>query len=187
VTDLGFTITPGQLNAAAKNVEESTLVARTGGAPTRAVGMSEIFSRTFGNSLKAFWYHFAIMFEALFILTIGEAQVGLGHRRAAGVGRDGDAHRELSEDLLEQPEDRVLDGILSVLFASMIIVVILDTSRVWIATIRGKGEVVLRETPPQPSRIIAPSGLLATPAEREAMAKAARARTPVGAPAGGGG
>jgi carbon starvation protein len=72
VRDLGFTITPGQLNSAAAEVGEKTLIARTGGAPTLAVGMSEIFSGAFGG-FKAFWYHFAIMFEALFILTTVDA------------------------------------------------------------------------------------------------------------------
>jgi carbon starvation protein len=72
VRDFGFTITPGQLNSAAKEVGETTLIARTGGAPTLAVGMSEIFSGAFGG-FKAFWYHFAIMFEALFILTTVDA------------------------------------------------------------------------------------------------------------------
>jgi carbon starvation protein len=72
VRDFGFTITPGQLNSAAKEVGEKTLIARTGGAPTLAVGMSEIFSGAFGG-FKAFWYHFAIMFEALFILTTVDA------------------------------------------------------------------------------------------------------------------
>jgi carbon starvation protein len=72
VRDFGFTITPGQLNSAAAEVGEKTLIARTGGAPTLAVGMSEIFSGAFGG-FKAFWYHFAIMFEALFILTTVDA------------------------------------------------------------------------------------------------------------------
>jgi carbon starvation protein len=79
VANLGFTITPDQLQAAAAEVEERTLVARTGGAPTLAVGMSEIFSRIFGgDALKAFWYHFAIMFEALFILTTVDAGTRVG-------------------------------------------------------------------------------------------------------------
>lgn len=79
VTDLGFTVTPDELRAAARGVEESTLVARTGGAPTLAVGMSEIFSGVVGGSaLKAFWYHFAIMFEALFILTTVDAGTRVG-------------------------------------------------------------------------------------------------------------
>jgi carbon starvation protein len=72
VNELGFVITPGELNGAATAVGEETLIARTGGAPTLAVGMSEIFSGAFGG-LKDFWYHFAIMFEALFILTTVDA------------------------------------------------------------------------------------------------------------------
>jgi carbon starvation protein len=78
VNGLGFAITPGELQAAATAVEEETLVARTGGAPTLAVGMSEIFAGATGNSLKAFWYHFAIMFEALFILTTVDAGTRVG-------------------------------------------------------------------------------------------------------------
>ncbi|MCX3287854.1 carbon starvation protein A [Streptomyces sp. NEAU-H22] len=79
VAGLGFAITPDQLTQAAKAVEEQTLVARSGGAPTLAVGMSEIFSGVFGGSgMKAFWYHFAIMFEALFILTTVDAGTRVG-------------------------------------------------------------------------------------------------------------
>ncbi len=78
VNGLGFSISPGELQSAAKAVEEPTLIARTGGAPTLAVGMSEIFSGATGNSLKAFWYHFAIMFEALFILTTVDAGTRVG-------------------------------------------------------------------------------------------------------------
>ncbi|MGW2884720.1 carbon starvation CstA family protein [Streptomyces griseoruber] len=78
VKGLGFAITPDQLTAAAKAVEEQTLVGRSGGAPTLAVGMSEIFSSVFGSGLKAFWYHFAIMFEALFILTTVDAGTRVG-------------------------------------------------------------------------------------------------------------
>jgi carbon starvation protein len=79
VANLGFTISPQELSAAAAAVEEQTLVARTGGAPTLAVGMSEIFASVLGGaSLKAFWYHFAIMFEALFILTTVDAGTRVG-------------------------------------------------------------------------------------------------------------
>jgi carbon starvation protein len=78
VNELGFAISPGELQSAASAVEEETLVARTGGAPTLAIGMSEIFSGATGEGLKAFWYHFAIMFEALFILTTVDAGTRVG-------------------------------------------------------------------------------------------------------------
>lgn len=79
VTNLGFVITPEELQAAAAAVQESTLIARTGGAPTLAVGISEIFSGFLGgDAMKAFWYHFAIMFEALFILTTVDAGTRVG-------------------------------------------------------------------------------------------------------------
>lgn len=77
VNGLGFTLTPDQLNAAAASVEEE-LVSRTGGAPTLALGISTIFSDAFGGGLAAFWYHFAIMFEALFILTAVDAGTRVG-------------------------------------------------------------------------------------------------------------
>jgi carbon starvation protein len=78
VGNLGFSISPGELQAAAASVDEQTLVARTGGAPTLAIGMSQIFSSAFGSGLQAFFYHFAIMFEALFILTTVDAGTRVG-------------------------------------------------------------------------------------------------------------
>jgi carbon starvation protein len=78
VNGLGFQISPGELQSAASAVDEETLVARTGGAPTLAIGMSEIFAGATGQGLKAFWYHFAIMFEALFILTTVDAGTRVG-------------------------------------------------------------------------------------------------------------
>ncbi|WP_110182232.1 carbon starvation CstA family protein [Nocardioides solisilvae] len=78
VTNLGFTISPGDLEAAAASVEEGTLISRTGGAPTLAFGMSSVFTEAFGGGLAAFWYHFAIMFEALFILTAVDAGTRVG-------------------------------------------------------------------------------------------------------------
>jgi carbon starvation protein len=78
VRTLGFTITPGDLTAAAASIEEETLISRTGGAPTLAFGMSLIFTEAFGGGLAAFWYHFAIMFEALFILTAVDAGTRVG-------------------------------------------------------------------------------------------------------------
>ncbi|MEU5702314.1 carbon starvation CstA family protein [Streptomyces aurantiacus] len=74
----GYQISPKDLADAAKNVEESSLLSRTGGAPTLAVGVSEIFSEVTGGGLRAFWYHFAIMFEALFILTALDAGTRVG-------------------------------------------------------------------------------------------------------------
>ena len=70
----GTPATPDQLTQAAAGVGEKSIVSRTGGAPTLAFGMSEVLQRVFGGAgLKAFWYHFAIMFEALFILTAVDA------------------------------------------------------------------------------------------------------------------
>jgi carbon starvation protein len=79
VKAIGYTISPQDLAAAAAAVEEKTLAGRTGGAPTLAVGLSQIFSQVMGgDELRAFWYHFAIMFEALFILTTVDAGTRVG-------------------------------------------------------------------------------------------------------------
>jgi carbon starvation protein len=294
VRDLGFTISPDQLQSAARSVEEETLVARTGGAPTLAVGMSEIFSGAIGGSgLKAFWYHFAIMFEALFILTTVDAgtrvgrfmlqdtlgnvwkpigrvswKPGLWATSAVVVGAWGYflytgatdplgginqlfplfgianqllaavaltvattiliksgklkwawvtlvplawdvavtltaswqkvfsddpklgffAQRDTFQEALDRGEvvapaeslddmeqivtNSTVDGVLAAFFALLIILIIADAARVWIATIRGKRPVKVTEVPAQPSRLVAPSGLIATPAERAAMATA---------------
>jgi len=70
----GDPITAGQVKQAAAAVGETSIVSRTGGAPTLAIGMSDVLHRAFGGpALQAFWYHFAIMFEALFILTTVDA------------------------------------------------------------------------------------------------------------------
>ena len=70
----GSDITGDEITAAAESVGEDSIVSRTGGAPTLAFGMSEVLHQVFGGTgLKAFWYHFAIMFEALFILTTVDA------------------------------------------------------------------------------------------------------------------
>ncbi|MBK8002686.1 MAG: carbon starvation protein A [Gemmatimonadetes bacterium] len=65
----GFTVTPAQMDALARSIGEQSLLGRTGGAPSLAVGMATLFSGVFGQHLLALWYHFAIMFEALFIMT----------------------------------------------------------------------------------------------------------------------
>jgi len=70
----GFAITPEALTQAAAEVGEKTVLSRAGGAPTLAVGMAKILSGAIGGaSMTAFWYHFAILFEALFILTTVDA------------------------------------------------------------------------------------------------------------------
>ncbi|WP_130416025.1 carbon starvation CstA family protein [Xylanimonas ulmi] len=70
----GTAITPEAIAAAAESVGEESIISRTGGAPTLAFGMAEILHSFLGGAgLKAFWYHFAIMFEALFILTTVDA------------------------------------------------------------------------------------------------------------------
>src|SRR6185369_13910290 len=74
----GFPVTVEQMQMLAKEMGEKTLFARTGGAPSLAVGMATIFSNTFGNTLLAMWYHFAIMFEVLFILTVLDAGTRVG-------------------------------------------------------------------------------------------------------------
>ena len=79
VTNMGFPITADALTQAAKDVGEATIISRTGGAPTLAVAMAEIFSHVIGGpGMKAFWYHFAILFEALFILTAVDAGTRAG-------------------------------------------------------------------------------------------------------------
>lgn len=70
----GFTVQPAMLDQIARDVGEATILSRAGGAPTLAVGMAHILSRVVGGqALMAFWYHFAILFEALFILTTVDA------------------------------------------------------------------------------------------------------------------
>jgi carbon starvation protein len=75
----GFVITPEMLVQTAKDVGENTILARAGGAPTLAVGMAHILHQVVGGqAMMAFWYHFAILFEALFILTAVDAGTRAG-------------------------------------------------------------------------------------------------------------
>jgi carbon starvation protein len=79
VTAMGFPISPEALAQTARDVGEHSIISRTGGAPTLAVAMAEIFSHVVGGpAMKAFWYHFAILFEALFILTAVDAGTRAG-------------------------------------------------------------------------------------------------------------
>ncbi|WP_350447835.1 carbon starvation CstA family protein [Pseudomonas solani] len=79
VSSWGFTITPEVLEATARDIGEHTILARAGGAPTLAVGIAQILHQVLpGENTMAFWYHFAILFEALFILTAVDAGTRAG-------------------------------------------------------------------------------------------------------------
>ena len=79
VTSWGFAITPDALTALAHDIGETTVLARAGGAPTLAVGIAQILHNVLpGENTMAFWYHFAILFEALFILTAVDAGTRAG-------------------------------------------------------------------------------------------------------------
>jgi carbon starvation protein len=83
ISGWGFPLSPDLMSHLAKSVGETTLYGRTGGAPSLALGMAQIFNHWFegarwGQSLLSFWYHFAIMFEALFILTTIDAGTRVG-------------------------------------------------------------------------------------------------------------
>ena len=84
----GFVVTPAELELLARQVGETSLLSRTGGAPSLAVGMAHLFSQSLGgSSAMALWYHFAIMFEALFILTTLDAGTRVGRFMLQDLGR----------------------------------------------------------------------------------------------------
>jgi carbon starvation protein len=79
ISNWGFTITPDMITQTAKDIGETSILSRAGGAPTLAVGMAQILGQALGGkSMEAFWYHFAILFEALFILTAVDAGTRVG-------------------------------------------------------------------------------------------------------------
>ncbi|MGB7749418.1 MAG: carbon starvation CstA family protein [Verrucomicrobiia bacterium] len=85
VTSHGFPVTTGQMDVLARELGEKTLFGRTGGAATLAVGMAHIFSKAVNGRWLDLWYHFAIMFEALFILTTVDAGTRVGRYLIQGV------------------------------------------------------------------------------------------------------
>ncbi|HLH18343.1 MAG TPA: carbon starvation CstA family protein [Bryobacteraceae bacterium] len=97
ISSWGFPVSPAEMSELARNVGEQTLFYRTGGAPSLALGMAHIFAKSGGGpAILGFWYHFAIMFEALFILTIIAAGTRVGRfmiedllGSATGVSRRG--------------------------------------------------------------------------------------------------
>jgi carbon starvation protein len=111
ISGWGYPLAPQTMNDLARMVGETSLLNRTGGAPSLAVGMAQIFSHTIGGAhLMALWYHFAIMFEALFILTVLDAGTRVG--------------RFMVQDLLghiSKPLGRT-GSYTSILFASVLIV-----------------------------------------------------------------
>ncbi|MBV9305967.1 MAG: carbon starvation protein A [Acidobacteriaceae bacterium] len=81
ISSWGFSVTAGTMAALARSVGETSLFGRTGGAPSLALGMAHIFGNVLGQGgarLLGFWYHFAVMFEALFILTVIDAGTRVG-------------------------------------------------------------------------------------------------------------
>jgi carbon starvation protein len=84
----GFTLNPAEMEQLAKQVGETSLLSRTGGAPSLAVGMAHLFSNLIGGGAAlAIWYHFAIMFEALFILTTLDAGTRVGRFMLQDLGK----------------------------------------------------------------------------------------------------
>jgi carbon starvation protein len=79
ISHWGFVITPDMIQQTAADIGEKTILSRAGGAPTLAVGMAQILGSALGGkTMEAFWYHFAILFEALFILTAVDAGTRVG-------------------------------------------------------------------------------------------------------------
>ncbi|MBX3173495.1 MAG: carbon starvation protein A [Gemmatimonadaceae bacterium] len=88
IAQWGFVLRPEELTTLAQQVEEASLLSRTGGAPSLAVGMAHIFASVLGGSTAmALWYHFALMFEALFILTTVDAGTRVGRFMLQDLGK----------------------------------------------------------------------------------------------------
>src|SRR5262252_7174332 len=88
IRNWGFVLQPEEIQTLARNVGEASLLSRTGGAPSLAVGMAHIFSNVLGGTTAmALWYHFAIMFEALYILTTLDAGTRVGRFMLQDLGK----------------------------------------------------------------------------------------------------
>ena len=87
IANWGFTVTPAEMQALADAVGEKSLLSRTGGAPSLAVGMAALFANAMQGTAMALWYHFAIMFEALFILTTVDAGTRVGRFMLQDLGK----------------------------------------------------------------------------------------------------
>jgi carbon starvation protein len=108
ISSWGFPLENSTMQNLADQMGEKTLFSRTGGAPSLAVGMANIFSSAFGSNMLSMWYHFAIMFEAIFILTTLDA----GTRVA----------RFMLEDLLKFRDRKLHESTIASLFSSFLIV-----------------------------------------------------------------
>jgi carbon starvation protein len=111
ISSWGYTVSADEINELARNVDEESILSRTGGAPSLAVGIAQIFSQVIGGpQLMAFWYHFAILFEAVFILTTIDAGTRVG--------------RFMLQDLLGQVYKplRKTDSMFAVYFTSALVV-----------------------------------------------------------------
>ncbi len=96
ISQWGFVVTPDELIQTAKNIGESSILSRAGGAPTLAVGMAQLLHNIIpGGGMMAFWYHYAILFEALFILTTVDAGTRVGRFMIQEIA--GLMHRPLQE------------------------------------------------------------------------------------------
>jgi carbon starvation protein len=96
ISQWGFVVTPDQLLQTAKDVGEHSILSRAGGAPTLAVGMAQLLHNIIpGEGMMAFWYHYAILFEALFILTTVDAGTRVGRFMIQEIA--GLVHKPLQE------------------------------------------------------------------------------------------
>lgn len=108
INSWGFNLDPDKMDYLAKQMGENTLFSRTGGAPSLAVGMANILSKAFGENMLSIWYHFAIMFEAIFVLTTLDA----GTRVA----------RFILEDLLKLRDKKLHESNIANILSSLAIV-----------------------------------------------------------------